>query len=82
MRLYYTNRDVLFVMCVTNELYFASLYILHFTSGPLGIWRLVSYITFPFMIVKTLISLLQAYVACKNLSVIDCKEREQLRKEK
>lgn len=82
MRLYYTNKNVLFVMCVTNELYFASLYLLHFTSGPLGIFRLLCYVTFPFMIVKTLISLLQAYVACKNISVIDVQERAQLRKEK
>lgn len=35
MHLYYTNRTVLFCMCAGNELFYAALYVLHFTPGPL-----------------------------------------------
>jgi len=37
MRIYYTSRTVLFCMCAGNELFYASLYLLHFTAGPTGI---------------------------------------------
>ena len=36
MKIYYTSRPVLFAMCFGNEAFFASLYLLHFTEGPLG----------------------------------------------
>lgn len=35
MRLYYTNRMVLFFMCAGNEAFYAGLYLLHFTEGPI-----------------------------------------------
>lgn len=34
MRIYYTNRLVLFFMCAGNEAFYAALYVLHFTEGP------------------------------------------------
>lgn len=40
MRLYYTSRPVLFAMCAGNELFYASLYLLHFTSGPFYIFNI------------------------------------------
>lgn len=36
MNLYYTNKPVLFTMCAGNEAFYASLYLLHFTEGPLS----------------------------------------------
>lgn len=36
MNVYYTNRTVLFLMCLGNEAFFASLYLLYFTTGPLS----------------------------------------------
>ena len=33
LKLYYTNRQVLFCMCAGNELFYVSLYLLHFASG-------------------------------------------------
>lgn len=33
LRLYYTSRPVLFLMCAGNELFYSSLYLLHFTEG-------------------------------------------------
>lgn len=38
MHLYYTNRTVLFCMCAGNEAFYAALYLLHFTEGPLCKW--------------------------------------------
>ncbi|XP_015592937.1 CDP-diacylglycerol--inositol 3-phosphatidyltransferase [Cephus cinctus] len=84
MRLYYTNRQVLFVMCAGNEAFYAALYLLHFTEGPIlvgiSLIRAVAYISAPIAFVKTLISVLHGYVSCINLSIIDIKEREAQRK--
>lgn len=39
MHIYYTNRAVLGFMCLFNELFYAALYLLYFTPGPIGdIW--------------------------------------------
>jgi len=83
MRIYYTSRPVLFFMCAGNEAFYATLYLLHFNEGPtvagLGLFRAVCYVSAPVAIVKSLISLLHGYVACKNLGIVDVKEREALR---
>jgi CDP-diacylglycerol--inositol 3-phosphatidyltransferase len=69
-------------MCAGNEAFYAALYLLHFTEGPtvagLGLFRAVCYVSAPVAIVKSLISLLHGYVACKNLGIADVKEREAL----
>lgn len=44
MRLYYTNRKVLFFMCAGNEAFYAALYLLFFTEGPTC--KLLYYILF------------------------------------
>jgi len=36
MKWYYTSKPVLFFMCAGNELFFASLYLCHFITGPLS----------------------------------------------
>ena len=36
LSIYYTSRPVLFVMCFANELFYASLYVMYFTNGPLS----------------------------------------------
>lgn len=36
LNIYYTSRPVLFFMCAANEVFYCSLYLLHFTSGPIG----------------------------------------------
>ncbi|CAB0044312.1 unnamed protein product [Trichogramma brassicae] len=86
MNIYYTNRPVLFFMCAGNEAFYAALYLLHFTEGPvligISLFRAVAYLSAPIAIVKALISILHGYVACINLSIIDVKEREALRKAK
>lgn len=36
LNIYYTSRPVLFFMCAANEVFYCSLYLLYFTSGPIG----------------------------------------------
>lgn len=82
MRIYYTNRLVLFIMCLGNEAFFASLYLLHFTEGPkvvgISLLQLVCYLTFPIMAVKTAISVIHGYVASCNLAIVDVSERKSI----
>ncbi|CAH1112029.1 unnamed protein product [Psylliodes chrysocephalus] len=84
MSLYYTNKNVLFTMCAGNEAFYASLYLLHFTEGPiiagLGLFRIILYLTAPICLVKTGISILHCIVASKNLSIIDVNERKNATK--
>lgn len=80
MKIYYTSRPVLFFMCLGNEAFFAALYLMHFSEGPivagLGLFRLVCYVSAPVMAVKTIISLVHGYVACCNIATLDSQERE------
>ncbi|CAG9770106.1 unnamed protein product [Ceutorhynchus assimilis] len=84
MNIYYTNRQVLFIMCAGNEAFFAALYLLYFTEGPiiigLSLFRVILYLSAPIMIGKTFISLLHCVVASKNLAIIDINERKALAK--
>lgn len=112
LRIYYTNRTVLFWMCAGNEAFYCALYLLYFTEGPicknsnslelrvriwkicsyqlyfcfavagLSLFKVIAYISAPVAFVKSCISLLHGYSACINLSIIDTKEREALRKAK
>jgi CDP-diacylglycerol--inositol 3-phosphatidyltransferase len=40
MRIYYTSKPVLFFMCAGNEAFYAALYLLHFTEGPIGMFSI------------------------------------------
>ncbi|XP_018572854.1 CDP-diacylglycerol--inositol 3-phosphatidyltransferase [Anoplophora glabripennis] len=84
MSIYYTNKTVLFFMCAGNEAFYASLYLLYFTEGPivvgLSLFRIILYLSAPICIVKTLISLLHCIVASKNLAIIDNNERKNISK--
>jgi len=78
MSIYY-NKSVLFFMCAFNEVFYASLYLLHFTEGPsvgdISLLRAAAYFTGPLALIKALISLVHGYVACCNIGRIDQRER-------
>jgi len=80
MRLYYTSRPVLFCMCAGNELFYAALYLLNFTSGPFYMFNIMAMVCFPIAIAKSAIALLQGYLACVNLGAVDVMEREAARR--
>uniref|UniRef100_A0A1S4LEG0 CDP-diacylglycerol--inositol 3-phosphatidyltransferase n=1 Tax=Ixodes scapularis TaxID=6945 RepID=A0A1S4LEG0_IXOSC len=82
MKLYYTNKPVLFTMCVGNEAFYGGLYLLHFTQGPtlfagMGIFRLLTGICAPIAVAKTFVSLLQMQIAAVNLGAVDVRERSK-----
>uniref|UniRef100_A0A0V0GF80 CDP-diacylglycerol--inositol 3-phosphatidyltransferase n=1 Tax=Triatoma dimidiata TaxID=72491 RepID=A0A0V0GF80_TRIDM len=83
MAIYYT-KTVLFLFCACNELFYASLYVLHFTEGPFifnfGLFKAIAYITAPVAFIKTLISLVHGYVASVNIAAVDKTERQTLKK--
>ncbi|XP_063602331.1 CDP-diacylglycerol--inositol 3-phosphatidyltransferase-like [Penaeus indicus] len=81
LRIYYTSRTVLFFMCAGNELFYASLYLLHFTEGPIiagmGLWRALSFGLLPVAILKLVLALMQGYEAAIALGGIDVRERQE-----
>lgn len=83
MRQYY-KKDILTFMCCGNELFYSALYLLNFTAGPtlfgISLLKVAAHLSAPVALVKTLISLLHAWVAAQNLAIIDCNEREAARK--
>ena len=77
---YYTNRKILFFMCAGNELFYASLYLLYFTSGPiflgLSLLKALAVICAPIAFAKSAISLVHLYAASLNIVAIDTAERQ------
>ncbi|XP_075236397.1 CDP-diacylglycerol--inositol 3-phosphatidyltransferase-like [Lycorma delicatula] len=82
LKLYYSSRFTLFIMCAGNEAFYASLYLLHFFKEPqfgdVNLVRIACYIFGPVAVLKSFISLLHGYVACCNVIIIDEKEREKI----
>ncbi|TRY69475.1 hypothetical protein TCAL_03257 [Tigriopus californicus] len=78
MHIYYTSRPVLFGMCAGNEIFYASLYLLHFTNGPFYLFYITAVACFPIAVAKSGIAMLQGYLACLNLGGVDVEERKKL----
>jgi len=83
LKLYYTSRTVLFIMCAGNEIFFAMLYLLAFGTGPLltifgtqiGLWKICAWICFPISAVKNLLSISQMVGAFEVIAAVDIEER-------
>lgn len=82
MHVYYTNRNVLGFMCLFNELFYAALYLLHFTPGPIflgmPLFKFLAVVSAPVAVTKTVISVIHGVVASINITTIDAKERAAL----
>jgi len=84
MRLYY-SRPVLFAFCAGNELFFAALYVSHFTPGnkvslfgyDAGVWPIMAVVTFPISFLKQMVSVLQLVVASQNIGGLDAAARSR-----
>uniref|UniRef100_A0AAZ3QK22 CDP-diacylglycerol--inositol 3-phosphatidyltransferase (phosphatidylinositol synthase) n=1 Tax=Oncorhynchus tshawytscha TaxID=74940 RepID=A0AAZ3QK22_ONCTS len=79
LRLYYTSRPVLFVMCMGNELFFCLLYVSYYIEEPhvwlqwlLGVCAVVC-------VLKSAISVLHLITASRNMAAIDVSDRERER---
>uniref|UniRef100_A0A3P9P4H1 CDP-diacylglycerol--inositol 3-phosphatidyltransferase n=1 Tax=Poecilia reticulata TaxID=8081 RepID=A0A3P9P4H1_POERE len=81
LRLYYTSKPVLFVMCAGNELFFCLLYILtgptHFNPAPLsaGWLRPLLALCGAVSLLKAAISVLHLVTASQNMAALDAAER-------
>lgn len=68
-------------MCAGNELFFVSLYLMKWTSTPMGLlgsltWaQLMAYCSFPVFFVKNFINVVQLWKASKILVGVDLAER-------
>jgi len=75
LRLYYNSRVFLGLMCAGNELFFASLYMLNFTTGPLiagfSFWKICVFLSTPVMAVKTVISGIHLLDAAWSLACVE-----------
>ncbi|KAL2078804.1 hypothetical protein ACEWY4_026489 [Coilia grayii] len=79
LRIYYTSRPVLFVMCMGNELFFCLLYVLHFTEEPYGWLQVLLWVCALISMMKAAISVLHLITASRNMAALDVAERERER---
>lgn len=77
LRVYYTSKPVLFVMCMGNELFFSLLYILYHIEEPaawlywlLGLCAIIC-------VLKAGISVVHLITASQNMAAMDAAEREK-----
>ena len=64
-----------------NELFYAMLYLCHFTTGPAYLFAILAVLCFPVALLKSAIALLQGYLAASNLVGVDLKERQENKKD-
>jgi len=82
LKLYY-NRPILFTVCAGNELFFVSMYALHFGGGPMlplpptmqpmAFFRAVGFCAAPFFVFKQFTNVVQLLTACGTIVEIDAK---------
>ncbi|XP_076153718.1 CDP-diacylglycerol--inositol 3-phosphatidyltransferase isoform X2 [Alosa pseudoharengus] len=80
LRIYYTSRPVLFVMCMGNELFFCLLYVLYYIEEPSGWLQALLAVCAVVSMLKAAISVLHLVTASRNMAAIDLAEREEKNK--
>uniref|UniRef100_A0A1A8EUR8 CDP-diacylglycerol--inositol 3-phosphatidyltransferase n=1 Tax=Nothobranchius korthausae TaxID=1143690 RepID=A0A1A8EUR8_9TELE len=80
LRLYYTSKPVLFVMCAGNELFFCLLYILYHIENPAAWLYLLQGICAIICLLKSSISVLHLITASQNMAAMDSADRRNIMK--
>ncbi|XP_037544562.1 CDP-diacylglycerol--inositol 3-phosphatidyltransferase [Nematolebias whitei] len=75
LRIYYTSKPVLFVMCAGNELFFCLLYVLHHIENPAAGFYLLLGVCGIICLLKSGISVLHLVTASQNMAAMDAAER-------
>ncbi|XP_057284351.1 CDP-diacylglycerol--inositol 3-phosphatidyltransferase [Pezoporus wallicus] len=81
LRLYYSSKALLFLLCAGNEGFYGCLYLLHFGEGPAvlpggpGLFRAGLWVTAPLALLKGALNLVQLGGAARRLAAIDRAER-------
>ncbi|XP_059927727.1 CDP-diacylglycerol--inositol 3-phosphatidyltransferase [Gadus macrocephalus] len=79
LRLYYTSKPVLFIMCMGNEMFFCLLYLLYHTPEP-AVWMLVlEGVCGIICLLKSGISVLHLITAAQNMVALDAAERQAVK---
>ncbi|KAF6737329.1 CDP-diacylglycerol--inositol 3-phosphatidyltransferase [Oryzias melastigma] len=81
LRIYYTSKPVLFVMCAGNELFFCLLYLLHHIQEPAGWLLWLQGLCGLICLLKSAISVLHLVTASQNMAALDAAEREKAAKQ-
>ncbi|KAF8797952.1 phosphatidylinositol synthase [Phlegmacium glaucopus] len=84
--MYYNDSRTLFFVCAGNELFFVSLYLIKWTTTPIGLAgldltypQLMALLTFPIFAIKNIINVVQLWKASKILVGVDLAERAAAR---
>ncbi|XP_061906399.1 CDP-diacylglycerol--inositol 3-phosphatidyltransferase [Entelurus aequoreus] len=80
LHLYYTNKVVLFVMCLGNELFFCLLYALHHVQQPEAWLYWLLGLSGVVCVLKSAISVVHLITSSQNMAAMDAAEREIARK--
>lgn len=76
LRVYYTSKPVLFVMCAGNELFFCLLYLLYHIPEPAGWLYALLFLSFLISMAKSGISAVHLVTASQNMAALDTAERQ------
>ncbi|KAM9779882.1 CDP-diacylglycerol--inositol 3-phosphatidyltransferase [Neosynchiropus ocellatus] len=80
LRLYYTSRPVLFVMCMGNELFYCLLYLAYHLEQPAAWLFYLQVLCGIICVIKSLISVVHLVTASQNMAALDAAERESAAK--
>uniref|UniRef100_A0A3Q2Q3Z4 CDP-diacylglycerol--inositol 3-phosphatidyltransferase n=1 Tax=Fundulus heteroclitus TaxID=8078 RepID=A0A3Q2Q3Z4_FUNHE len=80
LRLYYTSKPVLFVMCAGNELFFCLLYVLPHVQNPAAWLLMLQGFCGIICLLKSAISVLHLVTASQNMAALDAAERAAAKK--
>ncbi|XP_029944745.1 CDP-diacylglycerol--inositol 3-phosphatidyltransferase [Salarias fasciatus] len=75
LRIYYTSKPVLFVMCAGNELFFCLLYLLHHIPEPAAWLYWLQGVCGVICLLKSAISAVHLVTASQNMAAMDAAER-------
>uniref|UniRef100_A0A8C6TEZ2 CDP-diacylglycerol--inositol 3-phosphatidyltransferase n=1 Tax=Neogobius melanostomus TaxID=47308 RepID=A0A8C6TEZ2_9GOBI len=77
LRVYYTSKPVLFVMCAGNELFFCLLYLLHHIEEPAGWLYALLLVCALISLAKAAISVVHLVTASQNMAALDTAAAER-----
>lgn len=81
LRIYYTSKPVLFVMCAGNELFFCLLYLLYHLEEPAGWLYGLLLLCALISLAKAGISAVHLVTASQNMAALDTAERQSSKKQ-
>lgn len=81
LRVYYTSKPVLFVMCAGNELFFCLLYLIHHIEEPAGWLYSLLFVCCLISLAKAAISAVHLVTASQNMAALDTAERQSAKRQ-